>query len=547
MLKLNTNKRSRKAVLFSLLVLTLVFASSIKSVANDSLRLAQSYINLNLSTTYFDSISTPRISKIVPFIENELSSINDSTFITENAALLDLTYSYLWFLKAQLMFSNSTEMNRGILLDIKNMLDKSVQHLNNSKLEHSRYSIDHNPFYGFIGLTSESFGLLRYAIANLKSEINPYFNKDIYPDFRRLFFAAKNTHKYHFDSLQYFADLYNMEVDFRVLENIKPNRRLDFPSEFNGVQGVGYGLDVALDLMSQYMQLSYIAFRNARVKDKYELYLLYDEFSWLLNPGDSLNFNDDYGRISNIPKDTFFWNELNVETTQVLRDKLKRKFRYEPDSPDTDADGVIDFVETDFSTRYFFPDPAPFPSTKYSINHFLPDSLKMKQVDRYIRKCFDDAGYVGRLHYFYNHSSGFTVSTGLERIEKNGAPANPDEKRWDLTVGGDGKFSLYQIFKTIFFATESDFRIIACVVAPRESAISDTSFSVNDFTDLFNNSYSSLPLDLEEVSLPDKTLTILVYHFYQSDIGEVPVLDISGKLSVHQHLSKTTSLLGLIN
>ena len=57
--------------------------------------------------------------------------------------------------------------------------------------------------------------------------------------------------------------------------------------------------------------------------------------------------------------------------------------------------------------------------------------------------------------------------------------------------------------------------------------------------DLLTYSYTSLPKDLENFSLPQKTLTVLIYNFYQSDIGEVPMLDITKRLTVKDHLEKS--------
>jgi hypothetical protein len=71
---------------------------------------------------------------------------------------------------------------------------------------------------------------------------------------------------------------------------------------------------------------------------------------------------------------------------------------------------------------------------------------------------------------------------------------------------------------------------------------------MSQMNNLITSSYSSLPKDLENVVIPDKTLTILVYHFYQSDVGEVPVLDTKAKLTVQDHLVNTSSSLArLIN
>lgn len=89
--------------------------------------------------------------------------------------------------------------------------------------------------------------------------------------------------------------------------------------------------------------------------------------------------------------------------------------------------------------------------------------------------------------------------------------------------------------------------MISCIIASREVAVSKKSFSLNQMNTLIQNSYSSLPQDLESLIVPDKTLTILVYHFYQSDVGEIPLLDTKAVLTVQDHLVNTTTLVRLIN
>ena len=326
MSKLISVNQLKSAILIPVVV-SFIFISGVKSQANDSLKLAQSFINLNLTVNYFDSLAPQRLSKIIPFIENELNSITNRIFIEENHTLVDLSYSYLHFLKARLEVQTKTEINRDFLLNVKNRISRSVQHLNRVNIESNLNHQGKNTFYDLIGVDSESVYIIRQAINLFKTELNPYFNKDIYPDFQRLFLAAKNTNKFYFDSLSYFAGLYNMEVDFYILKNSKRHRRIRFYPENYVYEGPQYELDVALDLIAKYMQLSYIALLDLPVKDKYELYLSYDWFTYVLNPSDSLNFRG-YQIMSDIPKDTFFWEELNERVVMILHERLKHKFIY---------------------------------------------------------------------------------------------------------------------------------------------------------------------------------------------------------------------------
>jgi hypothetical protein len=64
--------------------------------------------------------------------------------------------------------------------------------------------------------------------------------------------------------------------------------------------------------------------------------------------------------------------------------------------------------------------------------------------------------------------------------------------------------------------------------------------------ELLENSHPSLPGDLMGIELPKKKLTVLVYHFHQDDIGEVPMLDVSGEITAEDHLKKA-GLTAIIN
>ena len=74
-----------KFLLFSFLMTA--FLGSVKAqeipqpVKNDTITLAQAYMNLYLTETYFDSLSKNRISKILSFEKDELGKIEDSTFL----------------------------------------------------------------------------------------------------------------------------------------------------------------------------------------------------------------------------------------------------------------------------------------------------------------------------------------------------------------------------------------------------------------------------------------------------------------------------------
>ena len=174
--------------------------------------------------------------------------------------------------------------------------------------------------------------------------------------------------------------------------------------------------------------------------------------------------------------------------------------------------------------KYFFPIPAPRPSALLYIDNFKPALNTYKQVDNYLGNIFNSAGYSGRMHYYYV-TSGYAVTTSLEKINEDGSPASGDQ-RWAVSVSGNGSFSLYQTFKSIFFETESNFRIFALIMSPVKATVQSSASSLAAINELIQYSYPSLPRDLEDVVPPSKTLSVLVYQYKQSDVGKVPMLEI---------------------
>ncbi len=511
--------------------------------ANDSLTLAQSYINLSLTTTYFDSLPSERVAKILPFVHSQIGSIQNRRFLRENQTLANLTYAHYHFLKAKYDFENRDGIKRSTLLTWKVDMDRALNHLKGLRSS-GIPSWKDNSYFEIIGVTSENYDTLNQKAEQLKADLNKEFNKDIYPDIKSIFYQAKNEDKYFFDSLIYYTQMYDMSLNLSVLRNS------DYPIERLSRSGLSrrdsynYRLASSIDLISRFLQLSYIADQSERVKSRNQLHLDLENLS---REVEQIARGVDWGLSSTypnyVPVDDFIRRELTPSAMTRLKRKIFSKFPHKPiDETPPDHSIIFSRKPDDISEeKAYFPEKAPHPSAKMSIQNFIPDSVKMKQVDNYIRKNFEEAGYSGRLHYFFLHEPGFAVTTGIERIENDGSPKTP-ESRWNLTPEKDEKFSLYEIFKTIFFATESDFRIIACIVSENEARTGDSPGSFGDFSDLIKRSYSSLPEELEEVELPRKTLTILVYHFYQSDIGQVPLLDDSERHTVLTHLEKTPTL-----
>jgi hypothetical protein len=59
------------------------------------------------------------------------------------------------------------------------------------------------------------------------------------------------------------------------------------------------------------------------------------------------------------------------------------------------------------------------------------------------------------------------VATGIGHINKDGSSYEvPD--RWGLRANSGQGLSLYKVFKAMFFRTESDYRLITCIISAEE-------------------------------------------------------------------------------
>ena len=89
-------KLSRIIVSFSLIIICSLPSHAQNEVSvNDSLTLAQAFINLSLTQQYFNTLQNERVTKIIPYEENELKSIVDSGFIKSNLSVINLSQCLL--------------------------------------------------------------------------------------------------------------------------------------------------------------------------------------------------------------------------------------------------------------------------------------------------------------------------------------------------------------------------------------------------------------------------------------------------------------------
>jgi len=525
--------------LFTFVLLINIFSQTnaqndLRVFGSDSITLAEAYINLTLTKTYFDSLSVNRISKIIPFEENELNTIKNPRFIEQIDTLYKFTNALLYLNKALFVSRDTLNVGRQQLIEWKNTLEKAIVYFNSAKINKT-YTVEkkNNVFYELIKFDTESCFTLESEINSLKDKFTPIFNNDIYPDFKRIFMDAKASRQYDFDGLVTFASIYNFPLRMKILNN-EPSDDEDEEYHHELFITENYKLDLKLDLISRYLQLKYIAnVDDSKLSSGLDFYNLYDSYYVFHN---LLEINDFFN------KDSFFSKEINSEVCDTLYDELQKKFPY--DFRPMPRTRVLDLARgVPEKVKYFFPNPAPLPSAHLTIRNYKQEIRTLGKVDTYLSKLFNQAGYKDRLHYYYD-LDGYAMTTSLEKFNRNGLPIE-DDSRWYTSLASNGKFSFFEIFKSIFFEVESEFRLFAVIVASKNVAISEVPITVGDVEELLKNSYPKLPDDLKDKVLHNKNLTVLVYHFHQNDVGEVPMLDLNGKITAEDHL-KNAKLIGII-
>lgn len=487
-------------------------------------------------------------------LQSKLYSISDSRFIEDYYRLYHITYSRLFYEKSATKLRYHADSSRSTLLDWKAVSDSSIGHYNqgigyryaNSPLDDSLYT-----YIKFDGSTTDR---LFDEIIEIKQNLANYFNRDIYPDFKRIFYNEQKN-PFFFDSLTHYSSLYSIPLNQSILSNDFLDGRTVNPLEKKWEISEYYSIHLALDLISRYLQLNYIAYVTRSVCDKEILIKQHHAFQDDLNISDPAGFKIRTDKTNEIAKDEFFRKELSFVKCQKLFLKIKSlkihcpeemEHQYRgPNKPipsDYDKDGFRDNADRKsilFDNKHYFPIPVPFPSAYKYIPNFKPLLKSIKEVDQNISTTFNTAGYKGHTHYYYV-KFGYAMTTNLERINEDGSPVKGSQ-RWQVDIAGLTNPTMYTTFKSIFMKTEVELRMFAFVIMPAQTAIQSNkgSSSIGAMQNLIEHSYTSLPKDIESMAMDKKTLTILVYHYHQDDVGQVPMLDTSNKLSVDDHLIKS--------
>ncbi|GAA0879186.1 hypothetical protein GCM10009119_21540 [Algoriphagus jejuensis] len=493
---------------------------------------AQAFINLSIIQAQFETQTDSRIASILALHEKELSEISDSMFIAENPALYDFTYSLLYENTARLLFRARKDVLRKTLVEWKETLERGIDHYNLSQKEREKTDKE-TLFYNHIKFLQEDVSALSSKITGLKDQFTPYFNEDIYPDFQRIFYKAKNYEQYDFEGLKAFAEIYGIRSDFSVLEN---KRNVVPYGPYNEISQ-SYEMLRELDLVSKFIQFKFLASDQFSVPSDFdveELYYSYNEFINKL-------YHSDF--FSNGERDEFILRELNSEAIETLFSQLQEKFPYDFNpygyplaEENLTAETENDLARSVEERSFFFPELAPLASASYIKRNFQPGLKTLGKVDDFLRKEFISAGYSNQLHYYYA-AQGFAITTSLEKFNIDGSAVAPD-KRFVKSLTGQKKLSYYEIFKSMFFDLESEYRMFALVIASNAVTMSKNGMTPAFAEQLIENSYDRLPADLTDKELPNKTLSVFVYHFHVNLNSGTVELDLSGKISAQEHLRK---------
>ncbi|MEN2283153.1 hypothetical protein AAGF08_13500 [Algoriphagus sp. SE2] len=489
-------------------------------ITNDTIILAQAYMNLYLTETFYDTLDRDRISKILAFEKDELGKIKNRSFISSNNTLYNFTQSIFYYLQTKRITQERKEFERNLLRRIKSIFEQSIEAYNNAEIEDfETFTKQKSALYEMISFDEGANNELKQEIWKLKNELNSKFNEDIYPDFKRIFNRSKRNNQFDFDSLTYFTKLYGMPLSMAILENESNFKFISFNSNHISPQ---YVADNRLELISRYMQLKSLAIKKTRSPRNFNTAILYQGYDDFM---DRLQFEED----------EFIKKELNPKVCALLLSQLESKYPREGEEKGLDEPiAFIGSPSTEKEPIYFFPNPAPLASASLIREDFKPELRTLNQVDLLLKSDLENAGFKNQLHYYYD-LDGFALTTSLEKFNINGASL-PSDKRFTKNIGGEGKFSYFEIFKSIFFDVESEYRMFAFIVASKAASMNNQVMTVNFAEDLIKNSYDSLPKVLKDRVLNNKTLSIFVYHFHQNDIGQVPELDLGGSLSVKDHL-----------
>ncbi len=523
-------KRIKITVFCGLFLISTGAFSQSNPVTNDSIRLTQAYVNLTLTKEYFEELPKKRLEKMLPFLNSELKSITDEKFIADNVGLYSFTKGLWYFNSSKFKYKYNDSLNRKMVLDLHSTFKKSLQN-HNIAVGSDYYRMNEdpkNPFFEMMNYDMKSFVDHWMNLTYLKMDFSSLFNEEVYREFKKMYYNAQVLKVYRFKEMEAVANMYDFLFELHILKNQNDDfvdRQDDAVIRMNEF----YVMNQKSHALAQYLQLHYFVYEKELSPlitiDLDALYFNFTKFKWLVSQNNYFQ------------NDPFFKKEINAESINKLYEDFVKRYPHDYTHMESDVQSFLN-IDVDLPVKYFFPNPAPIPSAKFFLPNYQTDLETLDEVAIHLEGVFNKAGYKDKLRYYYS-IDGFALLSKLERFNKDGTEVSSN-KRW-VNVFGDGKFSYYQIFKSLFFEVSTEFRMFALVIASKNAKIGSQIMTAQVAQELLMHGYETLPEELKKKILNPKNLSVLVYHFHQNDIGEVPELDLSGNISAENYL-KTAGL-----
>jgi hypothetical protein len=187
-----------------------------------------------------------------------------------------------------------------------------------------------------------------------------------------------------------------------------------------------------------------------------------------------------------------------------------------------------------------FPWPPPEPSEKLLLNDAIfrtpsATATSLAAIGEKITSALRQADYLE--YSFYRAPNGFALVARLERISSDGFPL-PTDFRY-IPPDADEPFSFAGYIRSLFFAPEGFYRLIAFVVTDRPFVTAAEGMDARRAQTLLSGGANDLPEQLRtEAFTQAHKVTALIYEFRKgSRAGDVAAI-IPGRLAAATHLQR---------
>ena len=304
------------------LVAMLFFALAGQACANDSLTLAHVHKHLSLLFTHFDTTSNYCADKVISTAASDLSGIKDPSFIVKNSFLFHYTSALCYLDSLMLINKKNVAADRYHLRAQAEIMTRANNQIDQCTSEQDWMTIAGNAYYTYAGLSYEAYKKVREGLqqGKTKTKLEQAFNRDIFPDFKRLVLTSRNADVFDFDSLSYFMNLYGFN---RVNQLIGMETWDQKAPIVHAKMNTNCLLNPYLNIVTQYMQLLAIAHGQARTLQSSGLSRL------------AINLSKDLSRMieadkskspDGIHEDALWHNGLTVADCDTLSKVLQQKY-----------------------------------------------------------------------------------------------------------------------------------------------------------------------------------------------------------------------------